>query len=220
MLFLFSADIPGIGRMHKDQLSDHQLMEMFFTPDNFAQAREALGGTEDDSCSWNHVTCESGRVTRISWHQPNITVAGSVCTAMLPPALRSLNLYIQPLHGEIDTSDLPRTLEIFCVQSCAFTGTVHLLNLPPKISQFFVISNQISGMTNVENIPGTLRAVRVQEQAVVMKRIRIGRIPERKITFNFIGCTIDEVIYADRADIGRVDLKRKPRKTQQKKRKY
>ena len=64
---IIAAD--AAGRMRPSMLSDQQLMELLFTPDNATEARETLEGDEDDACSWKGIMCtDDGRnVTEVIW---------------------------------------------------------------------------------------------------------------------------------------------------------
>ena len=216
MLSLLSADIPGIGRVDKAMFSDQQLMESFFTPDSFEDARKALGGSEDDACTWNEVLCEDERVTNIDWHEVHIALSGSINFSMLPIELIELSLYKQSLYGEMDTSDLPRAMQMFCVQICAFTGTISLVSLPPALMRFIVTDNQISALTNFEYIPQNLGMLRICEDAVDMKTLKVGKLPQTYLNVSFAGCRIEEVTYEDAADAWRVQLRERRRKTKPK----
>ena len=216
MLSLLCADIAGIGRVDKTMFSDQQLMESFFTPDNFEDARKALGGSEDDACTWTEVLCEDERVTNIDWHEVHIALSGSINFSMLPIELIELSLYEQSLYGVMDTSDLPRPMQMFCVQFCAFSGTISLENLPPALMRFIITDNQISALTNFEYVPQNLRMLRIREEAVNMKTIKVGKLPRTHLNVSFAGCRIEEVEYEDAADAWRVQLRDRRRKTKPK----
>ena len=138
MILLLSVDIANIGRVNPSTLSDQQLMELFFTPKDYESTRRELEGDEDNACTWRGVRCTgSNEVTLIDWHRSDLEIEGSIDFRMLRPLLLRLNLYCQPLTGEVDMSALPTELVTLCIQSCHLTGTLDLGNLPKTLQELF-----------------------------------------------------------------------------------
>ena len=209
MLSLLCADIPIAGRVSKDMLSDQQRIEIFFSPDNFADARALLKGDEDDACSWSGVHCPEGGSTidEISWHGSWFVLEGSIDFHSFPSQLRIINTYDQRLRGEIDTTALPDTLEVLCLQHCDFTGVADLGSLPPKLDELFLTKNRITAVVNFCNVPESLRCFEIKEPNVKGLRIHVGALPQNTHGFDLKVGSIDEVTYENPEEAWRVVLK-------------
>ena len=208
MLRLFSMDIAGIGRIDTSSLTDQQMMEMFFVPDNLEDAREALLGDEDDACTWSKVTCDgSDHITEIDWHSIYFTLQGSIDFPMMPRHLEYFNLYDQKLVGAVDTTNLPEALQYFCIEECFFTGTLDLGNLPHKLDNFIVMDNKITGLVNFCNLPSSLVMLFIKEPIESSKQIRIGKLP-KSLNDIFLQVKGTEMLYfEEKSDRGRVKMK-------------
>ena len=141
--FLFSAESP-IGRFDASMLTDHQMMELFFTPEDTdtLQRYNALyfdfdDCGRDDACTWLGVTCSSkGHVVEIEWKERDVVVCGSIDFSKLPRCVKTVYLVAEALYGEVDTSVLPRSLESFKLQNCEFTGSLDMRILPPHLKSY------------------------------------------------------------------------------------
>ena len=190
--FLLSADIANIGRFNVAMLSDHDLMGVFLSPDDYEAAREQLGGDEDDACTWKGISCDEDlNITSIDWHSSRIAMEGEVNLRALPPKLTKLNAYRQKLSGEVDITALPEDIIIVCVQSTKIHGTLDMGSLPQKIEQFFFTGNRITSITNVCNFPVSLKFLHFGEHNIADKQIRIGQLPHNHLVLNFRGTPKD-----------------------------
>ena len=209
MLRLFFTDIAGLGRMDQSALTDQQMMEMFFVPENPEDAREALCGDEDDACTWNGVTCdESDQITEIQWHSMYIEpVQGSIDFPMMPRHLTWLNLYDHKLIGAVDTANLPEALEFFRIEECLFTGTLDLGSLPRNLGDFVAMGNTITGLVNFCNLPPGLSRLYIEEPIESSAKIRIGKLPKSlNEIFLQVKCT-DMLYFEAESDRDRVEMK-------------
>ena len=204
-IFFLSADDSGLGRFDPAMLSDHMLMEVLYTPDDYEQSRNEMKGDEDDACTWSNITCDEEKaVSKIEWHSMHIKLRGSLCFQALPPKLIRFNLYKQLVRGDIDTSNLPRLLEFFCVERTQVTGTVDLGNLPSKLQMLFIMENKITAIVNVVNLPASLTDIAVNEKYVREKSIYVGKLPARELILDILDCGIMDVTCADPADRPRI----------------
>ena len=178
MLSLLTQDIAGLSRIDPSTFTDQQMMESFFIPDSFAEARLAFGGDEDDACTWDKVWCEGSKsIAQIDWHSADIKLKGSINFKMMPRHLTCVNLFNQKLIGEVDTTNLPEKLNFFCIEKCLLTGTVDLGHLPQSLETFVARDNKISGLVNVCNLPSRLQNLRFQENIALKGTISIAKLP-------------------------------------------
>ena len=208
MLFTVSADISSLGRFDPAMLSDHNLMELFFTPENFDAAREVLGGDPDDCCTWAEVTCSpEGQITKINWCSYNVgKFAGSFDFLKFPKHMVNFNLYDEPFVGEVDFTALPETLLDVGLQRCAFSGTVDLGALPPDLRNIWIMGNQITALKNVCNLPPRLGCIIFQEENIQHESIRIGKLPQNGTVLRLQNCGFTDIQYEDPEDIESVFL--------------
>ena len=205
MHFLLCADLSIAGRVDLSMLTDQNLMELFFTPNDYDKARKQFGGDENDACSWKRTSCDGkGRLTEISWHSAFVKLRGSIDMTMLPPRLVTLNLYYQPLRGEVNTSALPETLRSICIDHSELVGTVDMGNLPRWLRGFTVHDNRITAVVNICNFPETLRHCRLEEDQIVEKTVRIGRLPDTEVYLNVYRCGFKVVEFENPEDERRV----------------
>ena len=208
MFFLLTVDSHPSGRIDPSMLTDHQRMELFFTPDNPEVARSRLGGDPDDACTWIQVACDDeGSVGEIDWPARFIALFGSINFQMLPHRLELLNLSYQELVGEIDLLALPDTMKELYLRSCYFTGTLDLRNLPRGFTDLHVVKNRISALINVVNLPRGLDCIRIAEEYLQHTDLHVGALPEgTDYDINLISCGIDRVTYENPEDAKRVIL--------------
>ena len=182
-----SAFCAEAGRVDRSMLTDHQLMQIFFTPDDFEEARRELGGDEDNACLWAGVTCiPAHRIDTIEWDRnfdfgrPSLGLSGSIDFSCLPPLLMSLRLSRQKFKGELDTSALPKNLKQFSVRECGLDGAVDLGNLPRAMEYFDVRWNNVSGIVNVHSIPPSIKILAIEEAHVKICALHIGKLPKNE----------------------------------------
>ena len=187
-------------------LTEQQMMELFLSPEDPEDARSQLGGVEDDACTWSHVQCEDSKVTSISWHSADLLLGGSIDMVRLPRQLRSLNLYHQPLRGEADTTDLPETLTVLCIDNCQISGTLDLGSLPPPMMNFTVRGNAISAISNFGGFSSNLYHCQIQNEPIKNKVLRVGKLPENGLRPRLQGCGIIHLLCEDSDDALRVML--------------
>ena len=205
LLRYFCLENSHAGRINPSMLSDQQLMELFFTPDDFDKAREALGGDEDDACSWEGVRCElNSNIRCIDWHCCSLRVKGAVSFEMLPPRLELLSLYSQELYGEINTTALPKQMECLCVQETFLSGTLDLGSLPRGLTEMTVEHNRISAIVNFFDLPEALYHFEIKEKNIVERSLHIGSLPEGDLEVDIEQCQLQNVTFANPADAKRV----------------
>ena len=203
MLSLLTQDIAGLSRIDPSTFTDQQMMECFFTPNDFEAARASFGGDEDDACSWKCVECDDfSHIVDIDWNAMDIYVAGSINFQMIPRNLTFLTLQGQELIGEVDTTSLPVNLQFFCIQQCLFTGTLDLSRLPQGLTDFFVTENKISGLSNFYNFSYSLRTLSIEEE--VQGSVYISKLPITLFDITLhLGCSA-VLAFEDESDRDRV----------------
>ena len=208
MLFLLTIDSLPAGRIDPSMLTDHHLMELFFTPDDPEDARSRLSGDPDDACTWLEVACDDeGNVGEIDWPWRFVQLSGSINFQMLPRRLKLLNLSYQELVGEIDLQALPDTMEELYLRSCHFTGTLDFGNLPRGFMGLHVMKNKISALINLVNLPRDFDYFRIAEDNLQHTDLYVGALPEgTDYEINLISCGIDSVTYENPEDAKRVIL--------------
>ena len=199
------SDAPALGRVDPSTLSDQQLMELFFTPDDYEKSRRELGGQEDNACTWERTDCNSdGRLTSISWHASLVKLKGIIAMAFLPPELKYFNLYHVALRGEVNTSALPVNLDVVCIENTELSGTLDMANLPRKLTEFVVVENRITAVGDIVNLPETLNYFTIGEQSVLHERIRIGTLPSKYFKIYIADCGFEAVDLENPEDKDRV----------------
>ena len=205
MLTFSLADMQRIGRVDATMLSQQQMMELFFTPDDYDVARVQLKGAEDDACSWHEVQCDEAKnITKIEWLSTSIRLQGSLNFSMLPPKLKSLSMYLQDLIGEVNVCALPQKMEYFGIQACRFTGTLDLGSLPRTLHHVYIMDNKITGIVNLCNLPEGLQMFQVRDSNVEQAHLHIGALPASKLEIRLEKCKIASITYDDPSDSTRV----------------
>ena len=200
-----TADNTSLGRFDPVMLTDHMLMEIFYAPDDYEKSRAAMGGDEDNACTWRKIRCdEDQNVTHIEWHSINVKLHGSMHFQSLPPKLMRCNIYNQQIRGEIDTSNFPRSLKYFSLQRTQMTGTVDLGNLPLGLNMLFIMNNEITALTNVVNLPASITDIAINEKNLREKTIFVGKLPGDRVYLDFIDCGFTDIRCADPADRSRI----------------
>ena len=209
MFLVLSADESHIGRMNPSMLSDQQMIELFFTPDDFDVAHAHLGGSTSDACSWVGVGCADDgdeTIEEIDWHSVDLILQGSLCFEMLPRDIRIVSLYEQALSGSVDISDLPVKLEVICVQKCFLSGTLDVGNLPHSLTQLHFLGNRITSLINLRDLPEGLEHFRVVEGHIEEKSIFVGKLPQGDFIVRLDGCGYTDVRLEDKSDSDRVKI--------------
>ena len=199
---LLSAESP-IGRFDASMLTDHQMMELFFIPDD-TDPKEYCGSDGcdiDDSCTWRGITCSrNGSVLRIIWMAGDLKASGRIDFSIIPRKVTAITFSEQlKLSGEVKTSALPRYLKNFVLEDCRFTGSLDMCQLPPYLKSFRVVGNFITAISAICNLPDSLSEVVITESHIVDKSIRIGKI-KSSIDINLSWCGFKEIIYEDPSD--------------------
>ena len=204
-LFAVCADGNALGRFDRSMLSDHQMMELLFTPGDAEVARESLGGSEDDACTWKGVHCNAAqRVEKILWSEVDVAVDGVIDFTMFPPGLRELHFYAQMLCGEVNLTSLPARMESLDVVYCLFTGTLDLGHLPRGLTKLIFTHHQTSAVVNLRNLPAALERFVINEPANRSESTHVGKLPEGDFVVDVRGCNFRSVTYEDMRDKGRV----------------
>ena len=199
------ADITSLGRMNPSMLSDQQMVELLYTPDDYNHSRRQLQGDADDVCTWRGIYCtEAKEIEAIDWYIRSATLKGSIDFHMLPPLIKYLEISDQRLRGEIDARSLPDGLEYIIIVSCLFTGTLDLGGLPRAMKEAYFKNNHVTAVVNLENFPALLDTLSVQESHNTNKSIRIGKLPQGlRMLIGDSGFT--DVTFADPNDAQAVD---------------
>ena len=204
-LLLQSADFSPLGRFDPATLTEQEVMEIMFAPDNFDQARVQLGGGGEDRCSWLGVECNKAKnVTSIIWHGTVIALKGNFNFEMLPTHLTRLILYMQEMSGEIQTSRLPEGLDMLIVQACHFTGTVDMQSLPPKLRKLIITGNEITHISDIRGLPKRMEICKVNEMNVREAKIFVGKLPSSALEIDLRDCRIEKLIFEYERDRERV----------------
>ena len=201
MLTLLAIDVPGLGRADLSMLSETQVMELFFVPDDYDYAREHLEGDASDACTWTGLECNAHQqVERIDWLDYMVDIAGEINFSMFPCHLRALLLINQEIRGEVSLVALPMTIEDIQVEYCRVKGTLDLGSLPQNLKSLVFICNGLTGLVNVLNLPATLKHVQINECRVQPKSLYIGKLPSKDLRIDLYDCGITVMILEDDGD--------------------
>ena len=201
MLELLTSADTHIGRFDPAMLNDHQLMELFFTPDEADPGEYHQSGDRDDACSWKGVVCaEEKYVMNIDWLSAILAIMGTLDFAKMPRKVTVVNFSYQRLFGEVDTSTLPHSLKYVCLMGCNFSGRLELRTLPPNIESFIVEGNCFTSVGDIYDLPGSLHTLRMYREAAIKHRnIHVGKL-RTQIYINLSGCGITNITYEDQKD--------------------
>ena len=193
-----------IGRFDASMLTQQQLMELFFTPDESDPQEYAEPRFLDDACSWKGVVCGAGGlVEEIEWVSYMLQIVGTIDFSKMPRSMVDINFFEVPLFGEVDTGALPDSLTSICLQDCKFTGSLNMSALPPKLVSFSVAGNRISAVGHISNLPDSLDELAINEVLVAHTDIHIGKLPDTDlVVFLYGGFT--KVTFEDQSDARRV----------------
>ena len=209
LILAISSDGP-VGRVDVGSLTDQQHMELFFVPDYEKAIHGVFGGDPDDACTWKGVTCsEDERIELLMFDTAVSPLLGSVCFAMLPPAVIRCILFRQPMYGEIDTRALPRVMREFEANQCRFTGTVDLGSLPDTLQTLYIGGNQVTDIRNICNLPKSLYTCCVHESSIVKEEVYVHKMPSTGLHVSLASCKIDKVVCEDQIDRRRVFISKK-----------
>ena len=201
MLTLLAADVPGLGRVDLSMLSETQVMELFFVPDDYEDSREHLKGDASDACTWTGMECNTyHQVERIGWLDYIVDIAGEINFLMFPRHLRALLLINQEIRGEVNLLTLPTTIEDIQVEYCRIKGTLDFGSLPLNLKSLVFICNGLTGLVNVLNLPATLKHVQINECRVQPKSLYIGKLPSKDLRIDLYDCGITVMILEDDGD--------------------
>ena len=143
MLYIFTADTVGLGRVDASTLCDQQMLELFFVSETANVLWDERD--EDDACTWRGIQCgDTDEIRSIVWtSDEGLSLIGSIEFAMMPKNLVQINLQRQNVTGAIDVRVFPESLQLLCIILCGITGTLDLRCLPPGMKRFFVQENAI-----------------------------------------------------------------------------
>ena len=208
MLTLFITNDHHIGRFNPTMLTDHQMMEMFFTPHEMDTGEYYASADRDDACTWKGVTCGASNtiraIVRLSDH---LRIMGTIDFKMIPLSVEELFFADSALFGEVDTSALPVTLTEIALHDCKFSGSLEMRALPPNLKGFYVIGNKISFVSELCNLPSSLTDLIIAEDFLTHKSIHIGKLHKQRIAIDIMGCRFAQVTFDDRTDEERVSYK-------------
>ena len=207
MLSLYFADSTPAGRMNADMLTEQQVFELFFTPDNHEDAHELLEGDENDACSWVGIGCDDDRIENLDWHEVDLVLQGSLNFSIFPRHMKFFNVVGQRLVGEVDLGHLSEELTYFRIRSCAITGTLDIEKLPRNLEYCIVANNSISDIVNVRNLPKNLIELDVQEHGIHKDSLFIGRLPNTSIRINFSFWNIEQIRFENQGDLKNLVLR-------------
>ena len=201
MLSLYFADSTAAGRINTDMLTDQQVMELFFTPDSYKDARAILRGDENDACSWSGIKCDdNGHIKCLDWDHRKYVLQGSLNFPMFPRNMRLFDISGQRLVGAVDLCHLPEALNYFRIHACGVTGTLDIEKLPRNLQYLFVTENAISDVFNVRNLPKNMQELTVNEHGIHKEVLFIEKLPNSYTRLNFQNCDIEHFRFADPAD--------------------
>ena len=213
---LTSAD-THIGRFDPTTLTDRQLMELFFTPDESDPGDYHQSGGEDewsdlgfssdqdDACYWKGVTCTmDGTVLIIAWASYHFNIAGTLDFTKIPQEVKEINFYNLPLYGEVEICALPQSMKNVCLQDCKFSGSLDIRALPRQIESFIVKGNQITSVGDICDLPRSLHVFKIGESAVTHKTLHVAQLPSTGIRVDLSGCRFTKITFEDQEDEDRV----------------
>ena len=206
MLSLSFADSTTAGRINTDMLSEQQVMELFFTPDNHEDARDLLEGDEDDACSWTGIECDDdGRIFQIKWENTDNILHGSLNFSMFPHHTEYFGVEGQRLVGEIDVGHLSASLVFVGIHGTRITGTLDIEKLPRELIFFLISDNAICDIINVQNLPKSLQMLKVQERGIHKEVLVIEKLGRSCARLDFTNCDFKDIQFKDPADARRTE---------------
>ena len=152
MLSLLSID-AALGRLDYDSLSDQTLMEILME-NSGPYFLHDKNGNFTDACSWDYVSCENGRVTHLQFEKCYLWSQFEF--GFIPPLVRSFTVLSCDMRGTLDTSLLPRNLELFDVGFQKMSGTLDWKSFPRKLRSIDIKYNLFTGSIVLSDLPNAL----------------------------------------------------------------
>ena len=152
---------PALGRLDYASLSDQALMEMLIEPLEEEEKGLLTYGRRFstlhliDVCEWNCIECENSRVTKVLFSGFNFSKK-RVPFEFIPPLVREFNFSECQVHGTLDTSHLPRTLEGFDIYTNEMEGSLNFKGFPRKLRLIDISENYFSGICALSDLPDSL----------------------------------------------------------------
>ena len=212
-LTFLCADFSMLGRFDPSMLTEQQMLELFFTPQDENEARADLRGDADDGCTWMGITCTyeyeettKKSITGIDWCPWEVHLVGSIDFRRIPPHTEFISLNEQALSGTMDATGFPESLTQICLQKCAFSGTIDLGHLPEEMQVFEVYDNCFTAVQNVCDLPYTLESLVIEEPSIESKTIHVGELPANDLQPSFIGCGFIDFSCESDEDRNRIEI--------------
>ena len=162
MLHLTVCIDPALGRLDYSTMSTQALMEMFIeglTAESKKQFQDDQGNYLDIE-DWPGVASTNDSL-EIEWN--NIHLEGSLTYQFMPPRTTVFirNVDLRTIRAPLETTDLPRGLQIFIAYLQGHVGTVDMTNLPPALVSFDVRNNLFEGTIDLTSLPSKIEEIRM-----------------------------------------------------------
>ena len=169
---------PALGRLDYSTMSTQALMEMFvegLTPESKEIFQDDQGNYLDIE-DWPGIKCGSDDL-EIEWK--DIHLEGSLTYQFMPPRTTIFIVEgdFRAIRSPLETSDLPRELEIFRIYRQAHFGTVDMTSLPPALVSFQVCNNFFEGTINLTALPSKITDISMSNNKLTGS-IDISALPE------------------------------------------
>ena len=214
---------PALGRLDYSTMSTQALMEMFaegLTPESKEIFQDDQGNYLDIE-DWPGIKCGSDDLV-IEWK--DIHLEGSLTYQFMPPRTRSFILYlegIRKIRSPLETTDLPRGLQIFNVYWQAHFGALDMTSLPPALVILEVCNNRFEGTITLTALPSKIKEISMYSNKL-SGSIDVSALPESlkklylddnrlsgTISFEALPETLEVFSIARNAFKGSVDLSKR-----------
>ena len=153
MLALFSVD-PALGRLDYDSLSDQALMEMLIAGMNEEPKKtyQDKNGNFKDIADWKFHECKDGQLMMSFFHNKAFGDT-QFPFHFIPPHAKTFAIHNCNAHGTLDTSILPRTLELIEVRENKLHGPLDWASFPPALTRIDIGKNKFCGILVLSDLP-------------------------------------------------------------------
>ena len=146
-----------LGKVDYASMSQQNLMELFIENMDDSEKDEFQDGNGEflDCCDWDGVECEDDEVTEIDFSE-RFGEDFALQFRFLPQTVEKFVGSTNSFEGELECSDLPKSMKSLSIGECYFKGTLDLPRLPPVFESLEVFQNGFERSLELKGLPDSV----------------------------------------------------------------